>query len=151
MIIEKHQQTNKNSFSSEAIPGTIPHGQNSPRNVRFGLYAEQLTATAFVAPRHANKKAWLYRVRPAVAHQGFVRPSDIGLHTGLPLTRTVNNRPIFQTTKIQSAASSLLTRRSMFRPPNLRGYPQISPRKKLTSSPVCEPLLVPVTQLFARV
>lgn len=61
------------SFESEAVPGTIPRGQNSPRNVRFGLYAEQMTASAFVAPRHLNKKAWLYRSRPAVAHQGFVR------------------------------------------------------------------------------
>ncbi|KAH8425043.1 putative homogentisate 1,2-dioxygenase [Aspergillus melleus] len=65
-----------NSFMSEAVPGTIPHGQNSPRNVRFGLYAEQITATAFVAPRHANKKAWLYRARPAVAHQGFTDLPD---------------------------------------------------------------------------
>ncbi|POR33568.1 Homogentisate 1,2-dioxygenase [Tolypocladium paradoxum] len=61
-----------NHFESEAIPGTIPQGQNSPRNVRFGLYAEQITGSAFVAPRHMNKKAWLYRARPAVAHQGFV-------------------------------------------------------------------------------
>jgi homogentisate 1,2-dioxygenase len=61
-----------NVHESEAVPGTIPQGQNSPRNVRFGLYAEQLTGSAFVAPRHANKKAWLYRVRPAVAHRGFV-------------------------------------------------------------------------------
>lgn len=61
-----------NSFESEAVPGTIPHGQNSPRAIRWGLYAEQLTASAFVAPRHSNKKAWLYRARPAVAHQGFV-------------------------------------------------------------------------------
>jgi len=61
-----------NSFESEAIPGTIPRGQNSPRKVRYGLYAEQLTASAFVAPRHLNKKAWLYRSRPAVAHRGFV-------------------------------------------------------------------------------
>ncbi|KAJ4406285.1 hypothetical protein N0V91_004739 [Didymella pomorum] len=61
-----------NHFESEAVPGTIPQGQNSPRNVRFGLYAEQMTASAFVAPRHLNKKAWLYRARPAVAHQGFL-------------------------------------------------------------------------------
>ena len=60
------------SFASEAVPGTLPQGQNSPRNVRFGLYAEQMTASAFVAPRHLNKKAWLYRARPSVAHQGFV-------------------------------------------------------------------------------
>ncbi|KAL4963626.1 putative homogentisate 1,2-dioxygenase [Aspergillus stella-maris] len=65
-----------NSFESEAVPGTIPHGQNSPRNVRFGLYAEQVTATAFIAPRHSNKKAWLYRARPAVAHQGFTEMPD---------------------------------------------------------------------------
>ncbi|KAK9439712.1 homogentisate 1,2-dioxygenase [Metarhizium brunneum] len=61
-----------NSFSSEAVPGTLPQGQNNPRHVRFGLYAEQITATAFVAPRHVNRKAWLYRVRPAVAHDSFV-------------------------------------------------------------------------------
>jgi homogentisate 1,2-dioxygenase len=61
-----------NHFESEAIPGTIPHGQNNPRSARFGLYTEQMTASAFVAPRHLNKKAWLYRARPAVAHQGFV-------------------------------------------------------------------------------
>lgn len=72
IYISKVRNADLRSFTSEAIPGTIPHGQNSPRNVRFGLYAEQMTATAFVAPRHCNKKAWLYRVRPAVAHQGFV-------------------------------------------------------------------------------
>ncbi|RAK76847.1 putative homogentisate 1,2-dioxygenase [Aspergillus fijiensis CBS 313.89] len=65
-----------NSFVSEAVPGTIPQGQNSPRNVRFGLYAEQITASAFIAPRHCNKKAWLYRARPAVAHQGFTNLPD---------------------------------------------------------------------------
>ncbi|KAF2085411.1 homogentisate 1,2-dioxygenase-like protein [Saccharata proteae CBS 121410] len=65
-----------NLFESEAVPGTIPRGQNSPRCVRFGLYAEQMTASAFVAPRHVNKKAWLYRVRPAVAHQGFTDLPD---------------------------------------------------------------------------
>ncbi|KAN0106012.1 putative homogentisate 1,2-dioxygenase [Hyaloscypha variabilis] len=65
-----------NQLVSEAVPGTIPQGQNSPRNVRFGLYAEQMTASAFVAPRHVNKNAWLYRVRPAVAHQGFSQLPD---------------------------------------------------------------------------
>lgn len=61
-----------NHFESEAVPGTIPQGQNNPRCVRFGLYTEQMTASAFNAPRGANKNAWLYRARPAVAHQGFV-------------------------------------------------------------------------------
>ncbi|CRK47422.1 hypothetical protein BN1723_016750 [Verticillium longisporum] len=67
----KYMSGFNNSFESEAVPGVIPKGQNSPRSIRFGLYAEQMTASAFVAPRHVNKKAWLYRSRPAVAHQGF--------------------------------------------------------------------------------
>lgn len=71
----KYQPGFNNHFESEAIPGTIPKGQNSPRFIRFGLYAEQMTASAFVAPRNVNKKAWLYRSRPAVAHQGFVSTS----------------------------------------------------------------------------
>ncbi|KAH6679070.1 homogentisate 1,2-dioxygenase [Halenospora varia] len=66
-----YQSGFNNEFVSEAVPGTLPQGQNSPRNVRFGLYAEQMTASAFVAPRHLNKRAWLYRARPSVAHQGF--------------------------------------------------------------------------------
>ncbi|KAL3426643.1 homogentisate -dioxygenase [Phlyctema vagabunda] len=65
-----------NHFESEAVPGTIPQGQNSPRCVRFGLYAEQMTASAFVAPRSVNKNAWLYRARPAVAHDGFTDLPD---------------------------------------------------------------------------
>ncbi|KDN59845.1 putative homogentisate 1,2-dioxygenase [Colletotrichum sublineola] len=73
-----------NSFESEAIAGTIPRGQNSPRSIRYGLYAEQITGSSFVAPRHANKKAWLYRSRPAVAHQGFARPLTLFAQTELP-------------------------------------------------------------------
>ncbi|GAO47475.1 Homogentisate 1,2-dioxygenase [Saitoella complicata NRRL Y-17804] len=65
-----------NHFESEAIPGTLPRGQNSPQNVKYGLYAEQITGTAFIAPRAQNQKAWLYRMRPAVAHQGFKDMTD---------------------------------------------------------------------------
>lgn len=57
---------------SEAIPGTLPRGQNSPRQVRFGLYAEQLTGSAFVSPRSAHKSSWVYRMRPAVSHSMFI-------------------------------------------------------------------------------
>ncbi len=31
-----------------------------------GLYAEQLSGTAFTAPREHNQRSWLYRIRPAV-------------------------------------------------------------------------------------
>lgn len=78
---EQNYETNfLESFESEAVPGTIPQGQNSPRCVRFGLYAEQMTASAFVAPRPSNKNAWLYRVRPAVAHEGFVSDVTVTYH-----------------------------------------------------------------------
>jgi homogentisate 1,2-dioxygenase len=60
-----------NEFASEAIPGTLPQGQNSPQRVAHGLYAEQLSGTAFTAPRHTNRRSWLYRIRPAAVHQPF--------------------------------------------------------------------------------
>ncbi|MEO8847323.1 MAG: homogentisate 1,2-dioxygenase [Casimicrobiaceae bacterium] len=65
-----------NEFASEALPGALPRGQNSPQRVAYGLYAEQLSATAFSAPRHANRRSWLYRVRPAALHAPFRRIAD---------------------------------------------------------------------------
>jgi homogentisate 1,2-dioxygenase len=41
-----------NEFATEAIAGTLPVGRNSPQVVAHGLYAEQLSGTAFTAPRH---------------------------------------------------------------------------------------------------
>src|SRR5271169_65548 len=62
-----------NEFATEALPGALPQGRNSPQRCPFGLYAEQLSGTAFTAPRAANRRSWLYRIRPAVTHQPFVR------------------------------------------------------------------------------
>jgi homogentisate 1,2-dioxygenase len=64
-------------FSSEALAGALPL-QNSPQRCPYGLYAEQFSATAFTAPRALNRRSWLYRIRPAVAHGPF-RPMDSGL------------------------------------------------------------------------
>ncbi len=58
-----------NEFASEAIAGALPVGQNSPQQVAYGLYAEQLTGTAFTAPRHLNRRSWLYRIRPGAVHE----------------------------------------------------------------------------------
>jgi len=58
-------------FATEALEGALPEGRNSPQQVAYGLYAEQLSGTAFTAPRHANKRSWLYRIRPAVMHGEF--------------------------------------------------------------------------------
>ena len=61
-----------NAFATEAIPGTLPQGQNSPQQVAHGLYAEQISGTAFTAPRSENRRSWLYRIRPAAMHGAFV-------------------------------------------------------------------------------
>ena len=60
-----------NEFASEALPGALPRGQNSPQRCPYGLYAEQLSGTAFTAPRSANRRSWLYRIRPSVTHGPF--------------------------------------------------------------------------------
>ena len=62
-----------NEFATEAIEGTLPVGRNSPQKVAHGLYAEQLTGTAFTAPRGSNRRSWLYRIRPAAMHGPFER------------------------------------------------------------------------------
>ena len=62
-----------NHFSTEAIPGALPIGQNSPQRTPFGLFAEQLSGTAFTAPRTENRRAWLYRLRPSANHPPFER------------------------------------------------------------------------------
>jgi homogentisate 1,2-dioxygenase len=70
-------------FATEALPGALPQGQNSPQRVPYGLYAEQFSGTAFTAPRHANRRSWLYRLRPAAVHGPF-QPHDPGLLRSAP-------------------------------------------------------------------
>ncbi|MEO6227732.1 MAG: homogentisate 1,2-dioxygenase [Thermomonas sp.] len=60
-----------NEFATEALAGTLPEGRNSPQRVAHGLYAEQLSGTAFTAPRQQNRRSWLYRIRPAAMHGPF--------------------------------------------------------------------------------
>ncbi|NIJ64812.1 homogentisate 1,2-dioxygenase [Sphingomonas leidyi] len=60
-----------NHVSTEAVPGALPVGRNSPQRPAFGLYAEQLSGTAFTAPRHENRRSWLYRLRPTAEHAPF--------------------------------------------------------------------------------
>jgi homogentisate 1,2-dioxygenase len=62
-----------NSFSSEALPGALPVGQNSPQRCPYGLYAEQLSGTSFTAPRALNRRSWLYRILPSTLHGPFSR------------------------------------------------------------------------------
>lgn len=70
-----------NEHATEALAGALPRGQNSPQKAPFGLYAEQLTGTAFTAPRAQNRRSWLYRIRPSVTHKPFRRIDDGALRT----------------------------------------------------------------------
>ncbi|RAP58385.1 homogentisate 1,2-dioxygenase [Oleiagrimonas sp. MCCC 1A03011] len=69
-----------NEFATEAVPGALPEGRNSPQRVAHGLYAEQISGTAFTAPRHTNRRSWLYRIRPAVMHPPFEPLAHATLH-----------------------------------------------------------------------
>ncbi|MCC7327261.1 MAG: homogentisate 1,2-dioxygenase [Burkholderiales bacterium] len=66
-----------NEFATEAIAGALPVGQNSPQRPPYGLYAEQISGSAFTAPRAANRRTWTYRIRPAAMHEPF-RPLGNG-------------------------------------------------------------------------
>src|SRR4051794_17012719 len=67
-----------NTFETEALPGALPVGRNSPQKVNYGLYAEQLSGTPFTAPQATNERSWLYRIRPTVRHTGRFRRVDRG-------------------------------------------------------------------------
>ncbi len=66
-------------LASEARPGALPIGRNSPQNVPYGLFAEQLSGTAFTAPRAENRRSWLYRLRPTAQHRPFELYRGAGL------------------------------------------------------------------------
>ena len=69
----RYQSGFANEFATEALPGALPVGQNSPQRCAYGLYAEQLSGTAFTAPRATNRRSWLYRIQPAAKHEPFKR------------------------------------------------------------------------------
>ncbi|MEV4925158.1 homogentisate 1,2-dioxygenase [Streptomyces roseoverticillatus] len=77
-----------NEHSSEAVPGALPDGRNSPQRAPLGLYAEQLSGTAFTEPRHSNRRSWLYRIRPSAAHPRFTRTGNGNLASA-PFTDAV--------------------------------------------------------------
>ncbi|MGR3540565.1 MAG: homogentisate 1,2-dioxygenase [Hasllibacter sp.] len=66
-----------NDFATEALPGALPVGMNSPQRVAYGLYAEQLSGTPFTAPRGQNERTWCYRIRPSVRHVGRMSRLDL--------------------------------------------------------------------------
>ena len=73
-----------NGFETEALPGALPVGRNSPQHCAYGLYAEQLSGSPFTAPRASNERSWLYRIRPTVQHLGHFTKADPGLWRTAP-------------------------------------------------------------------
>jgi homogentisate 1,2-dioxygenase len=73
-----------NDFETEALPGALPQGQNSPQRCAYGLYAEQLSGSPFTAPRGANERSWLYRMRPSVSHIGRFQRTDFPFWKSAP-------------------------------------------------------------------
>ncbi|SIT40583.1 Homogentisate 1,2-dioxygenase [Paraburkholderia ribeironis] len=86
-------------FESEAVAGTLPTGMNSPRQLSHGLYAEQLSGTAFTSVRSENRRTWLYRKRPSIneveqQHHENTRWLTAPLASGVLDPRTLRWRPM---------------------------------------------------------
>ena len=80
-----------NEFATEAVPGALPIGRNSPQKPPFGLYAEQLSGSSFTAPRGDSRRSWLYRLRPSAGHPAFKPLNHDTLASG-PFTHANPNR-----------------------------------------------------------
>ncbi len=72
-----------NQHSTEAQPGALPIGRNSPQRAAHGLFAELLSGTAFTAPRAANLRTWMYRKRPSVQAGPFTPLAQPHLVSGV--------------------------------------------------------------------
>lgn len=73
-----------NHHESEALPGALPVGQNTPQRCPYNLYAEQLSGTAFTVPRLSNQRSWLYRILPSVCHRPFTVYSPLSGRATIP-------------------------------------------------------------------
>jgi len=71
-------------FETEAVPGALPKGRNSPQRPAFGLYAEQLSGSSFTMTRAENRRSWLYRMRPTADHRPFTRYEGARLFSAAP-------------------------------------------------------------------
>jgi homogentisate 1,2-dioxygenase len=82
MAQHQYQTGFGNEFATEAHPGALPQDQNAPQHAPLGLYTEQISGTAFTAPRSLNRRTWSYRIRPSVMHEPYREFS------GAPLLRS---------------------------------------------------------------
>ena len=73
----RYQSGFGNEHSTEALPGALPQGRNSPQRAPFELYAELVSGTAFTAPRAENRRSWLYRRQPSVVSGAYRGKIDL--------------------------------------------------------------------------
>jgi len=81
----RYQSGFGNEYATEAVPGALPQGRNSPQRAPFDLYPELISGTAFTAPRNENRRTWMYRRQPSVVAGRYEAYS-------LPLWTTGGNR-----------------------------------------------------------
>ncbi|OCH91313.1 homogentisate 1,2-dioxygenase [Obba rivulosa] len=67
----KYQTGFGNRFASEALPGVLPQGQNTPQKLKYDLYSECINGSTFTSPRAQNQLTWMYRIQPSIAHKGY--------------------------------------------------------------------------------
>lgn len=115
-----------NNHESEALPDALPRHQNSPSKTPYGLYAEQINGTGFVAPRHENLRSWLYRIRPSAQHTPFAHVEHPTLVSDWDSTRTdpnlVGHRPLPAPTEPTDFVDGLATYGGAGHPRLRRGY-----------------------------
>jgi homogentisate 1,2-dioxygenase len=85
----RYQSGFGNEYASEAVAGALPQGRNSPQRAPFDLYPELISGTAFTAPRHENRRSWMYRRQPSVVsgrYQAYAQPHwQTGADRGIAL------------------------------------------------------------------
>ncbi len=77
-----------NEFATEAMAGVLPVGRNSPQQVVHDLFAEQVSGSAFTAPRDQNLRSWQYRLRPSAEHSPYRKLAN-GLMRSAPCHEVV--------------------------------------------------------------
>ncbi len=90
----RYQSGFANEFATEALPGALPQGRNSPQRAPFELYAELVSGTAFTAPRAENRRTWVYRRRPSVVSGRYVPYAQTHWLTGAPRDTVMPPEPL---------------------------------------------------------
>lgn len=85
----RYQSGLGNELATEAVPGALPVGQNSPQRPPFDLVSEMASGTTFSAPRSVNGRTYTFRIRPSVI-SGRFEEIDRGAFCTPPFDTPVN-------------------------------------------------------------